>query len=47
MHRRACLLVALCVLAYRTQRELWQKDLEQRRHAEPARPVPIAQREAA
>src|SRR5215208_121405 len=39
--------VALCVLAYRTQRELWQSDMELRRRAEPARAVPIAQREAA
>src|ERR671928_595700 len=41
----ACGFVALCVLAYRTQRELWHKDMEQRRQAEPARAVPIAQRE--
>jgi hypothetical protein len=39
--------VALCVLAYRTQRELWQSDLEQRRRAERAPTVRIAQREAA
>jgi phosphatidylglycerophosphate synthase len=44
----ACGFVALCVLAYRTQRELWLRDAEQRRHAGgPAQPVPIAQREAA
>jgi hypothetical protein len=43
----ACGFVALCVLAYRTQRELWDRDMEQRRRTEPARAVPIAQREAA
>lgn len=43
----ACGFAALCVLAYRTQRELWQSDMGQRRQTEPAHPVPIAQREAA
>jgi phosphatidylglycerophosphate synthase len=43
----ACGFVALCVLAYRTQRELWQKDMEQRRRTEPARTVVLKQREAA
>ncbi len=46
----ACGFVALCVLAYRTQRELWRADMERRRlaaAAEPARAVPIQQREAA
>jgi phosphatidylglycerophosphate synthase len=44
----ACGFVALCVLAYRTQRELWRADMEQRRAAaEPPRAVPIRQREAA
>jgi archaetidylinositol phosphate synthase len=43
----ACGFVALCVLAYRTQRELWRGDMEQRRHAERARTVVLARREAA
>ena len=41
----ACGFVALCVLAYRTQRELWRGDMERRREAAPA--VRIARREAA
>jgi hypothetical protein len=43
----ACGFVALCVLAYRTQRELWQTDMEQRPRAERAPAVRIARREAA
>src|SRR5919112_676867 len=43
----ACGFVALCVLAYRTQRELWHKDMEQRRRAELAPVVRVARREAA
>src|SRR5215207_9529249 len=43
----ACGFAALCVLAYRTQRELWRRDMEQRLRAEPVRALPIAQREAA
>ncbi len=43
----ACGLVALCVLAYRTQRELWRRDLERKREASPAPAVRLAQREAA
>ena len=39
--------VALCVLAYRTQRELWQRDMEHKRHAERARTVIFEQKEAA
>src|SRR5919112_1619508 len=39
--------VALCVLAYRTQRELWRHDLEQKREAAPAPAVKLARREAA
>ena len=44
----ACGFVALCVLAYRTQRELWQRDLEHKREAlhAPAA-VRLARREAA
>ncbi|HEX8352538.1 MAG TPA: CDP-alcohol phosphatidyltransferase family protein [Pyrinomonadaceae bacterium] len=43
----ACGLAALCVLAYRTQHELWLRDTEQRRLAENAPPVRLARREAA
>ncbi len=45
----ACGFVALCVLAYRTQRELWLRETEQRRRAESetAPPVRLAHREAA
>src|SRR5215216_436294 len=43
----ACGFVTLCVLAYRTQRELWQSDMEQRRRAERPHAVRLAQREAA
>ncbi len=44
----ACGFVALCVLAYRTQRELWRRDMEQLRLAEPApAAVRIPRREAA
>jgi phosphatidylglycerophosphate synthase len=39
--------VALCVLAYRTQRELWRRDMEHKQHDEHARPFKVAQREAA
>jgi len=43
----ACGFVALCVLACRTQRELWRRDLARKREA-PARPaVRLAHREAA
>src|SRR5919112_1208182 len=37
----------LCLLAYRTQRELWHRDMEQRRRAELAPVVRVARREAA
>lgn len=40
-------LVVLCAVAYRTQRELWRRDMQQKRHAERARAVLIEQREAA
>jgi phosphatidylglycerophosphate synthase len=43
----ACGFVALCVLAYRTQRELWLRDTEQRRRAEATPAVRLARREAA
>jgi phosphatidylglycerophosphate synthase len=43
----ACGFIALCVLAYRTQRELWQSDMEQRRRAERSPSVVLARREAA
>ena len=44
----ACGFVALCVLAYRTQRELWRRDLERKREAPPApAAVRLARREAA
>jgi archaetidylinositol phosphate synthase len=43
----ACGFVALCVLAYRTQRELWLRDTEQRRRAEATPAVRLAHREAA
>ncbi|HEX8283970.1 MAG TPA: CDP-alcohol phosphatidyltransferase family protein [Pyrinomonadaceae bacterium] len=43
----ACGFVALCVLAYRTQRELWRRDLEGKREATPAPAVRLARREAA
>ncbi|HEX8722235.1 MAG TPA: CDP-alcohol phosphatidyltransferase family protein [Pyrinomonadaceae bacterium] len=43
----ACGFVALCVLAYRTQRELWQRDAEQRLRAGRAQPVALTRREAA
>ncbi|MDT5293247.1 MAG: CDP-diacylglycerol---glycerol-3-phosphate 3-phosphatidyltransferase [Acidobacteriota bacterium] len=39
--------VLLCVLVYRTQRELWRRDMEDKRHAERARSLPLARREAA
>ncbi len=40
--------VALCVLAYRTQRELWHSDMEQRRRVERAPTlIELSQREAA
>jgi archaetidylinositol phosphate synthase len=39
--------VILCALVYKTQRELWRRDMEHKRHAERARAVVIAQREAA
>jgi phosphatidylglycerophosphate synthase len=38
---------ALCVLVYRTQRELWRRDMEQKRRADRARAVLEAQKEAA
>jgi phosphatidylglycerophosphate synthase len=41
----ACGFVALCTLAYRTQRELWRRDMEQKRAPAPA--VSLARREAA
>jgi len=37
----------LCLLAYRTQRELWQRDMEHKRHAERARTVLFEHKEAA
>ena len=40
-------LVVLCLLAYRTQRELWRLDMEHKRRAERARAVPFEQKEAA
>jgi hypothetical protein len=43
----ACGFAALCVLAYRTQRELWRRDAEQRLRAERAQTVVLARREAA
>ena len=43
----ACGLVALCVLAYRTQRELWRSDMEQRRRAGLTTAVILPHREAA
>jgi phosphatidylglycerophosphate synthase len=43
----ACGFVALCVLAYRTQRELWQRDMEQRRETAPAPAVSLTRKEAA
>ncbi|HEX7955767.1 MAG TPA: CDP-alcohol phosphatidyltransferase family protein [Pyrinomonadaceae bacterium] len=43
----ACGFAALCVLAYRTQRELWERDTELRRRAELTQAIPIARREAA
>jgi phosphatidylglycerophosphate synthase len=43
----ACGFVALCVLAYRTQRELWRRDMEHKREAAPAPPVSLARKEAA
>lgn len=43
----ACGFVTLCVLAYRTQRELWQTDMEHRRRAERTPAVVLTQREAA
>ncbi|HEX8293496.1 MAG TPA: CDP-alcohol phosphatidyltransferase family protein [Pyrinomonadaceae bacterium] len=43
----ACGFVALCVLVYRTQRELWQADMGQRRPAPGAPAVVLARREAA
>jgi archaetidylinositol phosphate synthase len=39
--------VALCLLAYRTQRELRRRDMEHKRHAERARTVVFEQKEAA
>ncbi len=43
----ACGFVALCVLAYRTQRELWRRDMERKLEAAPAPAVRLARREAA
>ena len=43
----ACGFVALCLLAYRTQRELWRLDLERKREAARPSVVPHARREAA
>jgi phosphatidylglycerophosphate synthase len=43
----ACGFAALCVLAYRTQRELWLRDLERKREASPKPAVRLAHREAA
>ena len=39
--------LTLCLLAYRTQRELWRRDMEQKRHAERARTILFEQKEAA
>jgi phosphatidylglycerophosphate synthase len=43
----ACGLALLCVVVYRTQRELWRRDMEHKRHADRARAVLVAQKEAA
>jgi len=43
----ACGLALLCVLVYRTQRELWRRDMEHKRHADRACAVLVAQKEAA
>src|SRR5919199_2443551 len=40
----ACGFVALCVLAYRTQRELWRRDMEHKRQSPPAAPVVVARK---
>ena len=40
-------LVVLCLLAYRTQRELWRLDMEHKRRAERARAVLFERKEAA
>ena len=37
----------LCLLAYRTQRELWLRDMEQKRRADRARAIVFEHREAA
>ena len=39
--------VVLCLLVYKTQRELWQRDMEHKRHAERARAVLFERKEAA
>jgi phosphatidylglycerophosphate synthase len=43
----ACGFAILCLLAYRTQRELWLRDMEHKREATRARALPFEQREAA
>ena len=40
-------LVALCALVFRTQRELWRRDMEHKRRADRARAVVAEQKEAA
>jgi phosphatidylglycerophosphate synthase len=39
--------LALALLVYRTQRELWRRDMEHKRHAERARAILLAQKDAA
>jgi archaetidylinositol phosphate synthase len=39
--------VVLCALVYKTQRELWQRDMEHKHQTEPANMVALTQREAA
>jgi phosphatidylglycerophosphate synthase len=39
--------VALCVVVYRTQRQLWRRDMEQKRRRDRARAVLFAQKDAA
>jgi phosphatidylglycerophosphate synthase len=43
----ACGFVVLCVLVYRTQRELWRRDMEQRREASRAPAAVVIQRREA
>src|SRR4051812_25691682 len=39
--------VVLCLLVYKTQRELWQRDMEHKHHADRARAILFEQKEAA